>query len=205
MIDSDSEVNAMTLAFTAKLGFSTQQTNIGAQKINIFPLKTYGMTIVRFSIQDELGKIRFFKGIFLLADTSMDVFLGMSILSLSNAEVQYDMRNLNWRIYSIAEALPKTRRVELIDKHKFARAALDEYSETFVVHVAALEAHELAIHPSQAPLLAALEQDKAPTEIPLEYVNYADVFSPDLAIELPENTGINEHAIELIEGKWSPY
>ena len=54
-------------------------------------------------------------------------------------------------------------------------------------------------------MLAALQQDKAPTEIPSEYIDYADVFSPDLAMQLPENTGINEHAIELVEGKQPPY
>ena len=82
---------------------------------------------------------------------------------------------------------------------------MDEYSETFIIHVAALEALEPAVDPSRAPLLAVLQQDKAPIEIPLEYVHYADVFSPDLAMELPENPGINEHTIELIEGKQSPY
>ena len=95
--------------------------------------------------------------------------------------------------------------MELIGKHEFAKTVLDENFETFVVHVAALNNLELAIHPSQAPLLAALQQDKAPTEIPPEYADYADVFSPDLAMELPENTGMNEHAIELVEGKQPPY
>ena len=54
-------------------------------------------------------------------------------------------------------------------------------------------------------MLAALQQDKAFTKIPSKYVDYADVFSPDLAMELLENTGINEHAIELIDGKQSLY
>ena len=49
--------------------------------------------------------------------------------------------------------------------------------------------------------LAALQQDKAPSEIPIEYADYIYVFSPDLAMELPENTGINEHTIDLIESK----
>ena len=93
----------------------------------------------------------------------------------------------------------------MINKHEFARATLDKNSEIFVVHVAALEALELAIHPSRSPLLAALQQDKTPTEIPSEYADYADVFTPDLAMELPENTGINEHAIELVKGKQPPY
>ena len=42
--------------------------------------------------------------------------------------------------YTAAEALPTTKWVELIDKKKFAKAALDEESETFMVYVAALEA-----------------------------------------------------------------
>ncbi len=54
-------------------------------------------------------------------------------------------------------------------------------------------------------MLASLQQDKAPTEISLEYADYADVFLFDLAMELPENTGINENAIELVEGKQPLY
>ena len=106
------------------------------------------MAIAGFSIQDKSGRARFFEETFLLADTSMEVVLGMSFLSLSNADVQFDTGNLTWRTYSTAEALPTTRRVELIDKYKFARAALDKNSETSVVHVAVLEALELAIHSS---------------------------------------------------------
>ena len=68
-----------------------------------------------------------------------------------------------------------------------------------MVHVTALEAllAGMAIHLSQAAQILALIQDKAPTKVLSKYANYADVFSFDLAIELLENTGINEHAIEL--------
>ena len=96
-------------------------------------------------------------------------------------------------------------RVYLIDKQKFAKAALDKNSEIFVVYVVVLEALKLAIHPFWALLLATLQQDKASTKIPLKYVDYADVFSPNLAMELPENTSINEHVIKLIEGKQPPH
>ena len=54
-------------------------------------------------------------------------------------------------------------------------------------------------------MLAALQQDKAFIKIPSQYINYANVFSSDLVIELPENTGINKYAIKLIEGKQPPY
>lgn len=47
--------------------------------------------------------------------------------------------------------------------------------------------------------------DKAPTEAFLMYFNYANVFSPNLAIELAEYTRINNHAIELKEDKQPPY
>ena len=87
LIDSGSEVNAMTPIFAAKLGPSIRPTSIGAQIIDGSALKTYGMTIAEFLIQDGLGKIRFFEETFFLADTSMDVVLGMSFLSLSNADV----------------------------------------------------------------------------------------------------------------------
>ena len=37
----------------------------------------------------------------------------------------------------------------------------------------------------------------------MEYSDYSDVFLAENVAELPENTGINEHAIELEEGKQS--
>ena len=129
----------------------------------------------------------------------------MFFLALSNANIQFVAERLTWRSYTAAEAIPTARRVELIDKHKFAKAALDDNSETFVVHVAALEASEPAVHPSRAPLLAALQHGKALTEIFLEYSDYADVFSFDLAMELLENTCINEYAIELVRSKQPSY
>ncbi len=65
----------------------------------------------------------------------------MPFLSISNADVELIKKpgKLTWRFYTIAEALPTTSRVELVDKKEFAKAALDENSETFVVHVATLE------------------------------------------------------------------
>ena len=55
----------------------------------------------------------------------------------------------------------------------------------------------MTIHPAQAAQMTTLRQDEALTKVPPEYGDYADVFSFDLVMGLPENTGINEHAIEL--------
>ncbi len=52
------------------------------------------MTLARFSLQDSLGRVRFFEKAFLLADTSMEVVLGMSFLAFSNADFQFGAEKL---------------------------------------------------------------------------------------------------------------
>ena len=47
--------------------------------------------------------------------------------------------------------------------------------------------------------------EEAPTKVPAKYSDFADVFSLDLATELPEYTEINTHAIDLEESKQLPY
>ncbi len=154
----------MTPDYAKKLGFTTQKTSVGAQKINGSLLETYGMALASFSLQNSLGRVRFFEETFLLAGTSIEVVLGMPFLALNNADFQFGAKELTWRSYTIAEALPTTSQVELIDKREFAKAALDGNSETFVVYVAALEILTvMPIYPSKAlqvlddPTLAALQ------------------------------------------------
>ena len=170
-------------------------------------LQTFGMVIAGFQVEDQLGKARFFQKSFLLAETSMEVVLGMPFLTFSNADIQFAVKELIWGFYTASEALPTIKQVEFIDKKEFAKAALDEEFKTFVMHVAALEAPlaGMAIYPSREAQILALILDAAPTEVPSKYADYADVFSFDLAIELPENTGINENAIELQDDKQSSY
>ena len=207
LIDSGSKINAMTLAFAKQLGLQVRKTDVGAQKIDGSLLRTFGMVIAGFQVENKFGRVRFFQESFLLAETSMEVVLRVPFLAFSNANIQFAEKELTWSSYTAAEALLITKRVELIDKKEFAKAALDEESETFVVHVAALEAPlaGMAIYSSQAAQISALIQNKAPTKVPPEYADYADVFSFDLAMELPKNTGINEHTIELQDGKQLPY
>ena len=114
--------------------------------------------------------------------------------------------------YTSEEALPTTIRIELVGKKEFALAALDSESETFVVYVASLSSVaspsssplELDIHPSSRPQIAGLIAEEAPTKVPAKYSNFADVFSPNLVSELPKHTGINDHAIELVDGQQPP-
>ena len=81
---------------------------------------------------------------------------------------------------------------------------LDQGSETFVIHVVSLSSDA---SPSSSPLdvdpIAGLIAKEAPTKVFVEYADFA--FSPDLTSELSEHTGINDHAIELVDGQLPPY
>ena len=148
LINSGSKVNAMTLAYPKQLGLQVWKTDVGAQKIDGSLLQIFGMVIAGFQVENKLGRARFFQESFLLAETSMEVVPQMSFLTLSNANIQFARKELTWRSYTTAEALLTTKQIELLDKKEFAKAALDEKSETFVLHVAAMEAllAGMAIH-----------------------------------------------------------
>ena len=120
--------------------------DVGAQKIDGTTRDTYGMVVAAFSVTDKANRVRFFEETFLVANVSPEVVLGMPFLTLSGADVDFLGRELRWRTYTTQEALPTTRRVELVGKKEFAAAALDPEYEAFVVHVASL---------SSTPLYAA--------------------------------------------------
>ncbi len=199
LLDSESEVNVMSQAFAQQLSLMIRKTNVGAQKIDDTTLETYGMVVSTFSVLDKDRRERFFEESFLLSDVSLDILLGIPFLIMSNADVDFQARDLQWRSYTTGEVLPTTRRVELIRKKEFAVAACDPKHEAFVVHIAALSV-DLGdeVHLSRSAQIAHLKADEAPTEVPSKYADFADVFSPKLAAELPEYTGINDYAIKLV-------
>ena len=155
------------------------------------------MVVTTFSVSDKDGRERFFEESFLLADVKLEIVFGMIFLTMSNADIDFQARNLQWRSYIIGDVLLTTRRVELIQKKEFALAALDPKHEAFIVHIAALSVNSFDdVHPSRKAQIAYLKADKAPSKVPSEYADFVDVFFPKLAAELPEHTRINDHAIE---------
>ena len=52
------------------------------------------MVLANFQVEDKLGRTRFFQETFLLANISTEVVLGMSFLTLSNADVQFVKKEL---------------------------------------------------------------------------------------------------------------
>ena len=167
------------------------------------------MVVAAFSVVDKANRVRFFEETFLVANVSPEVVFGMPFLTLSNADVDFSSRDLRWRTYTTEEALPTTRRIELVGKKEFAAAALNPEHETYVVHVVFFSSTPLAslnVHPSREPQISGLIAKEASTTVSAEYSDFADVFSPDLASKLPEHTGINDYAIKLVDGcQQSPY
>ena len=96
------------------------------------------------------------------------------------------------------EALSTTRQVEIIDRKKFAKTALDENVKVFVVHVSSLGS-KMTIHLARKAQLALLLAEEV--TVPTKYSDFADVFLEKSANVLPERTKANKHAIKLEEGK----
>ena len=95
-------------------------------------------------------------------------------------------------------------------KKEFAAAALDLKYETYIVHIGSVSSNALSsfspldIPLSQRSQISGLIAKEAPTKISAKYSDFADVFSPDLASELPKHTRINDHAIELVDSCQQP-
>ncbi len=111
-------------------------------------------------------KERFFEESFLLANVRPDIVFGMPFLTMSNADVNFQARDLQWRSYTTGGVLPTTRQVELIEKKEFAAAAPDPEYEAFIVHVATLIVDSGdEVHPSRRAQIAYLKADEALIEI----------------------------------------
>ncbi len=148
--DLRSKINAMSQAFAHRLGLKIWKTNIRAQKIDGTTLETYEIVVSTFSMSDKENRERFFKESFLLADVKLDVVLGMPFLTMTNADVDFQARDLQWKFYITRDILSTTRRVKLIRKKKFVVAALNLEHETFVIYITALTVNlSDKVHPSK--------------------------------------------------------
>ena len=149
LIDLTSKVNTIHPAYATKLGFRTRKIDVGAQKIDRYYLDTFGIVKVDFSVKNKLRRVWFFQETFLVANIGLEMVLEMSFLILSRANIQFGERKFVWRTYMAAEALPITKKVEIIDKKEFMAAVLNADSEIFIVYIAAwAEPTTMPIYPS---------------------------------------------------------
>ena len=134
----------------------------------------------------------------------MEVVLGMLFLTFSNADIQCAEKKLIWRSYTTKEALFTTRKVEIINRKEFDKAALDNNIGVFKVHVSFLSLRsKMIIHPAQEAQIASLLVKKI--IVPAKYSDFADIFSKELAEVLLECTGINKNTIKLEDSNQPPY
>lgn len=89
LINSNSEVNEIFLAYTAKIDFTTHKTNIGVQKIEGLVLETYSMALACFLLFNSLGRVRFIEKTLILVNSHVEIILGMLFLPLSNVNVEF--------------------------------------------------------------------------------------------------------------------
>ena len=91
-----------------------------------------------------------------------------------------------------------TRKVEIIDKRKFAIVALNTDDDIFMVHIATLaELMTISIHSfyqAQVVLLTSKENG-----IFAEYSNFSNIFFVDSTAELVKYIGINDLPINLLD------
>ena len=62
LLNCGSEVNAMSPVYAKSLGLKTWKTNVRAQKIDGSALKTFGMVIADFQIEDKGGRPKILSG-----------------------------------------------------------------------------------------------------------------------------------------------
>ena len=89
LLDLGSKVNAIHLTFARELGFLIKPTDVRAQKIDGTMLVTFRIVVATFSITDKANQVRFFEKIFLVANISLKVVLGMFFLTLSDENIDF--------------------------------------------------------------------------------------------------------------------
>lgn len=160
------------------------------------------MIITSFQLDDKDRESYFFEETFLLADISMDITFGILSLILGNVKINFNNQELKQRSYTAAKALSTTKQVDIIGKKEFAVAVFDSKDETFIIHIASLTiANTDKVHLFCKAKIALLKVDGAFKIVLTEYSNFADVISPELIMELPKQTKINDHGINFIKSK----
>ena len=94
MINLESEVNAIHLTLVKELSLPIRPTDVEIQKIDGTIRDTYQMVVVAFSMADKANRVKFFEEIFLVANVSLKIVLGMPFLILSGADVDF----LDWEL-----------------------------------------------------------------------------------------------------------
>lgn len=140
-------------------------------------MEIYKIVVSTFFVLDKDKKKRFFEKILLLVDVKSDIVLRMHFLIISNADVDFEVWNLQWRSYTIRDVFPTTRQVELIRKKEYAAAIVDPEHKVFEIHITALSIDLInKVHLSRQALIAYLKKHQVFTKVPSKYPNFVNIF-----------------------------
>ena len=157
LFDSGSKVNTVQPTFAKELGLSIRLTDVETQKIDGITLDIYEMVLAAFLVKNKANRVKFFEEIFLVTNVCPKVVFGIPFVTLSRANINFLGWELWWTTYTIKEAFPTTRCIELISKKEFAATVLDLEYETYVIHVKSINSivlpsfSPLNIYPSHRP------------------------------------------------------
>lgn len=121
----------------------------------------------------------------------------MFFLIFSNANILFSNQKLIWRFYIVTKSLPTTKKIELIDKKKSAKVALNKNVEVFGLYITSPTLVSIPISlgkNAQIVLLIAQEM-----KILAKYLDFLNVFSNKKALVLFELTKLNYYSIKLRE------
>ena len=76
-----------------------------AQKIHSSILKTFGIVITDFQIENKVSKAKFFQKTFLITNIKFEIILEILFLKFSNIYVPFSEKTLIWRTYITNKAL----------------------------------------------------------------------------------------------------
>lgn len=129
----------------------------------------------------------------------MGVVLEIFFLNFSNIDLQFVEKKLVQRNYTVVEALSITRKVKIINKKDFAKVALNEDVETFVVHIIPLCLGLMIIHSARKAQMDSLFI-KGVTVL-IKYADFTVIFSKESVKILSESISINDYTIKLLDSK----
>ena len=84
----------MSQVFAYQLGLAIQKTSVRAQKIDGTTLETYRIVVSNFFESDKDNKERIVVKSVLLADVKLKIVFEMPFLTISNANIDIQARNL---------------------------------------------------------------------------------------------------------------
>lgn len=145
------------------------------------------MVVVAFLMIEKVNQVRFFEEILLMANLSSKIVFKMLFLTLNNTNINFLDWKLWWRIYIIQKIFLTIKYIKLIGKKEFATAIFDLEYETFLVYVVLLNSTMFInanIHPSCKCQIANLITKKTLIKMLVKYVNFVNIFSPDLVLML---------------------